>query len=319
MTIGISGASGLLGRATTDVLLERVEPGDLVLVTRDPAQLDAYAERGADVRRGDFDDPEGLRETYRGVDRLLLISGADVGRRVAQHTAAIASAKDAGVGRIAYTSIVNPTEANPAAAAPEHRGTEAALLASGLEWTMLRNGMYADLTAEALTQSVASGRHVYNSGDGKTAFVSRADCAAAAAAVLTGDGHANRAYDITGPDLLSGADLAALASELSGTPVEAVAVDDDTYVSILVEYAGLPETLAQFLASFGRASRESQLSTQSNAVEELTGNPPQRVRTEWKVDDDVRQSRRLLTSWCGSGGEPRRCRNDVRPAVRDSC
>ena len=278
MTIGISGAAGQLGRATTDLLLERVEPGELVLVTRDPGQLDAYAARGANVRQGDFDDPEGLREAYRGVDRLLLISGADVGRRVAQHTAAIAAAKDAGVGRIAYTGIVNPTEANSAAAAPEHRGTEEALLASGLEWTMLRNGIYGDLTAQGLTQSIAAGRHVYNSGDGKTSYVARADCAAAAAVVLSEDGHANRAYDITGPEALSGADLAALASELSGTPVEAVAVDDETFVGILVEYAGLPEPVAQFIASFGRASREGQLSTVSNAVEELTGSPPRHFR-----------------------------------------
>ncbi len=278
MTIGISGAAGQLGRATTDLLLERVEPGELVLVTRDPGQLDAYAAQGANVRQGDFDDPEGLREAYRGVDRLLLISGADVGRRVAQHTAAIAAAKDAGVGRIAYTGIVNPTEANSAAAAPEHRGTEEALLASGLEWTMLRNGIYGDLTAQGLTQSIAAGRHVYNSGDGKTSYVARADCAAAAAVVLSEDGHANRAYDITGPEALSGADLAALASELSGTPVEAVAVDDETFVGILVEYAGLPEPVAQFIASFGRASREGQLATVSNAVEELTGSPPRHFR-----------------------------------------
>lgn len=278
MTIGISGAAGQLGRATTDLLLERVEPGELVLVTRDPGQLDAYAAQGANVRQGDFDDPEGLREAYRGVDRLLLISGADVGRRVAQHTEAIAAAKDAGVGRIAYTGIVNPTEANSAAAAPEHRGTEEALLASGLEWTMLRNGIYGDLTAQGLTQSIAAGRHVYNSGDGRTSYVARADCAAAAAVVLSEDGHANRAYDITGPEALSGADLAALASELSGTPVEAVAVDDETFVGILVEYAGLPEPVAQFIASFGRASREGQLATVSNAVEELTGSPPRHFR-----------------------------------------
>jgi NAD(P)H dehydrogenase (quinone) len=278
MTIGISGAAGQLGRATADLLLERVAPGDLVLVTRDPAQLDAYAQRGVAVRRGNFDDPEGLREAYRGVDRLLLISGADVGRRVAQHTEAIAAAKDAGVGRVAYTGIVNPTEANPAAAAPEHRGTEEALLASGLEWTMLRNGIYADLTAQGLTQSIAAGRHVYNSGDGKTSYVARADCAAAAAVVLSGDGHANQAYDVTGPEALSGADLAAIASELSGTPVEAVPVDDEAFVGILVEYAGLPEPVAQFIASFGRAGREGQLATVSNAVEELTGCAPQRFR-----------------------------------------
>lgn len=278
MTIGISNASGQLGRATTDLLLERVEPGDLVLVTRDPAQLEPYAERGAAVRPGDFDDPEGLREAYRGVDTLLLISGADVGRRVAQHTAAIAAAKDAGVGRIAYTGIVNPTEANPAAAAPEHRGTEEALRASGLEWTMLRNGIYGDLTAHGVVQSIAGGRHVYNSGDGKTSFVARADCAAAAAVVLSEDGHANQAYDITGPEALSGADIAAIASELSGTSVEAVPVDDDAFVGILVEYADLPEPVAEFIASFGRAAREGQLATVSNEVEKLTGSPARPFR-----------------------------------------
>jgi NAD(P)H dehydrogenase (quinone) len=278
MTIGISGAAGQLGRLTTELLLDRVEPGEIVLVTRDPAQLDAFAARGVNVRRGDFDDPEGLREAYRGVDRLLLISGADVGRRVAQHTEAIAAAKDAGVSRVAYTGIVNPTEANSAAAAPEHRGTEEALLASGLEWTMLRNGIYADLTAQGLIQSIAAGQHVYNSGDGKTSYVARADCAAAAAAILSGDGHANQAYDITGPEALSGADLAALASELSGKPVEAVPVDDATLVGILVEHAGLPEPVAEFIASFGRAGREDQLSTVSNAVEELIGTPPRHFR-----------------------------------------
>jgi NAD(P)H dehydrogenase (quinone) len=278
MTIGISGAGGQLGRATTDFLLERVAPGDLVLVTRDPAQLDAYAARGADVRRGDFDDPDGLREAYRGVDTLLLISGADIGRRVAQHTGAIAAAKDAGVGRIAYTSIVNPTEANPAAAAPEHRGTEEALLASGLAWTFLRNGIYADLTAQGLTQSIAAGQHVYSSGDGAISYVARAVCAAAAAAVLAGEGHAGKAYDVTGPDALSGADLAALASEASSKPVAAVPVDDETYVGILVEHAGLPEPIAQFLASFGRAAREGQLGLVSDDFEQLTGKPPQRFR-----------------------------------------
>jgi len=278
MTIGISGASGQLGRATTDLLLERVRPSELVLVTRDAAQLQAYAERGVEVRRGDFDDPEGLRGAYRGVDTLLLISGADIGRRVAQHTAAIEAAKEAGVGRIAYTGIVNPTEANAAAAAPEHRGTEEALLASGLDWTFLRNGIYGDLTAGGLQQSIAAGQHVFNSGDGAISYVTRADCAAAAAAVLAGDDHAGKAYDVTGPEALSGYDLAALASEVSGKQVEAVAVDDETFVSILVEHAGLPEPIAQFLASFGRAAREGQLGLVSGDFERLTGRPPTRFR-----------------------------------------
>jgi NAD(P)H dehydrogenase (quinone) len=279
MTIGISGAGGQLGRATTDLLLERVSPDELVLVTRDPGQLQGYADRGAQVRQGDFREPGGLPAAYDGVDTLLLISGADIGQRIAQHSAAIDAAKQAGVGRVAYTGIVNPTEANAAAAAPEHRGTEEALLASGLEWTFLRNGIYGDLTAGSLQQSIAAGQHVFNSGDGGTSYVTRADCAAAAAEVLVGEGHARKAYDITGPESLSGYDLATLASEVSGKPVEPVSVDDDTLVSILVEHAGLPEFIAQFLASFGRAAREGQLGLVSGDFEQLTGRPPARFRT----------------------------------------
>ena len=278
MKIGISGAGGQLGRGTTDLLLDRVAPDDLVLVTHDPSQLGDYAAKGADVREGSIDDANGLRAAYRGVDRLLLISGPVFGNRVKLHSDAIAAAKDAGVAHIAYTSIVNPTEANSAGAAPEHRGTEEALLASGLEWTMLRNGIYGDLTAHGLVQSVATGSHVFNSGDGKTSYVTRADCAAAAAAVLSGDGHEGKAYDITGPAALSGADVAAIASELSGKEVEAVSVDDATLVGILVEHAGLPEPVAEFIASFGRAAREGQLATVSDDLEQLTGSPARPFR-----------------------------------------
>jgi NAD(P)H dehydrogenase (quinone) len=279
MTIGISGASGQLGRATTDLLLERVEPGELVLVTRDPSGLQAYADRGTQVRHGDYRDPGTLPDAYRGVDTLLLISGADIGQRVAQHSAAVDAAKTAGVRRVAYTGIVNPTEANAAAAAPEHRGTEEALLASGLEWTFLRNGIYGDLSADGLQRSIAAGQHVFNSGDGGTSYVTRADCAAAAAEVLAGEGHAGKAYDITGPEALSGFDLAALASEISGRQVEPVSVDDATFVSILVEHAGLPEFIAEFLASFGRAAREGQLGLVSDDFERLTGRPPAPFRS----------------------------------------
>jgi NAD(P)H dehydrogenase (quinone) len=279
MTIGISGASGHLGRGVADKLLEQVDPSELVLVTRSPDSLESYAQRGVSVRRGDFDDPRSLHEAYSGIDRLLLISGADIGRRVAQHSAAIDAAKDAGVRHIAYTSIVNPTEANAAAATPEHRGTEEALLASGLAWTFLRNGIYGDLTADGLQQSIATGQHVFNSGDGGFSYVTRDDCAAAAAAVLAGDGHENKPYDITGPEALTGYDVAKLASEISGKEVVPVSVDDDTLVSILVEHAGLPEFIAQFVASFGKAAREGQLGLVSDDFEKLTGRPARAFRT----------------------------------------
>jgi NAD(P)H dehydrogenase (quinone) len=278
MTIGISGASGQLGRLTTDLLLERIDPGELVLVTRDPGGLDGHAARGVSIRRGDLDDPGSLGEAYTGVETLLLISCGEVGRRIAQHTAAIEAARDAGVRRVAYTGIVNPTEANPAAVVDEHRGTEEALRASGLDWTMLRNGIYADYQLQGIQQAIDSGRHVHNGGDGSVGYVARADCAAVAAEVLAGTGHEGQAYDVTGPELVSGADIAALASEHGGVPVEAVAVDDETYVAGLVEHAGLPEPVAQFLATFGRAAREGQLAVRSDDVERLTGRAPRSLR-----------------------------------------
>jgi NAD(P)H dehydrogenase (quinone) len=278
MTIAIAGASGHFGRSTGDQLLERVEPSEVVLVTRDPAKLDSYAARGIAVRHGDFDDPASLSEAFAGVDRLLVISTDALGRRVGQHAAAFAAAKAAGVGLVAYTSIVNPTADNPAGAVVEHMGSEEALLSSGVDWTLLRCGIYADFQVPALQQAIASGQHVHNAGDGVIAYIARDDLAGAAAAVLSSDGHEGKAYDLTGPELQSHADLAAIASDVGGVPVEAVPVDDESFVAGLVEHAGLPEPIAQFLATFGRAIREGQLAVQSSTVQDLTGRAPRKLR-----------------------------------------
>lgn len=278
MTVAITGASGQLARATADRLLEELDPSEVVLVTRNPAAIEGYAQRGVSVRHGDFDDPASLREAFAGVERVLVISASDVGRRVPQHVAAIEAAKEAGARHVLYTSILNPIRENPSFVIPDHRGTEDALRASGLEWTMLRNALYAEFRIPGLQEAAQTGRLVHNHGDGGTAYVSRQDCAAVAAVVLAGEGHERKAYDITGPALVTGADLAAIASELGGREVEAVAVDDDTFVAGLVENAGLPEPLARGLASFGTAIREGYLSQVSTVVEDLTGQTPRSVR-----------------------------------------
>lgn len=277
MTVAIAGASGQLGQGTAERLLERISAGELVLVTREPAKLAAFAERGASVRQGDFDDPASLAAAFAGVERLLLISTDALGRRVAQHVAAIEAAKGAGVRHVAYTSIGNPTDGNPAGVVGEHKPTEEALAASGLEWTFLRNALYAEYRVPGLQHAIASGRLVHNHGTGRSAWVSRDDCAAVAAAVLAGDGHAGKAYDVTGPELLSGDDLAAIASEVGGVPVEAVSVDDDTFVAGLVE-SGMPEAYALLLASFGRAIREGQLDQLTTVVPDLTGRAARSLR-----------------------------------------
>jgi NAD(P)H dehydrogenase (quinone) len=278
MTIAITGASGQLGRLTAEALLETATPSDVVLVTRSPDALADLAERGAVVRRADFDDPASLPPAFDGVERLLLVSASVIGNRVHQHRAAIDAAVAAGVRSVAYTGGANPSHSNPAAAMRDHRETEEAVRASGVAWTFLRNGIYAESLLQGAGAAIASGRLITNAGEGRTAYVARADCAAAAAAVLTTDGHDRKAYDITSADALNAADVAALYTELSGRPVEPVHLSDEEWIAAMVEHAGMPAPLARDIATFGIAARQGYLGAVSTTVAELTGREPVSVR-----------------------------------------
>src|SRR5215213_7393626 len=198
MSIVITGASGHLGRSTAELVLGRVPASEVVLTTRHPEELSDLAERGAEVRKADFERPETLVGAFEGGEKLLLISTPDLDRRPAQHRAAIEAARVAGVRHVSYTSYLNPVEENPAAVTPSHRDTEAAL----------RNAFYAEYQIPSGAQAIVTGQLVHNNGEGRTAYVSREDCAAAAAAVLTTGGHGGRAYDITGPRPLGQDDVA---------------------------------------------------------------------------------------------------------------
>ena len=273
MTIAITGASGQLGRLVADQLLAVLDPSEVVLLTRDPAKLADYAERGADVRAADFGRPADLVDALAGVERMLLISTDVVGARVEGHRAAIAAAAKAGVSHIAYTSVPEPTPDNPGGVVPDHIATEEALRESGLAWTMLRNNLYADMQVDTVTQAAASGQLVTNIGEGGAAYVTRADCAAVAVGVLTSEGHEGKAYDVTGPQAYTAADLATLATPQAGSPVEVVQVDDESYTAGLVA-AGLPEAFAPLLTSFGTATRLGKLATVTDVVEQVGGRTP---------------------------------------------
>jgi NAD(P)H dehydrogenase (quinone) len=277
MSIVITGASGQLGRLTAELVLDRMPASEVILTTRRPEALSDLAERGARVRQADFDRPETLAETFAGGEKLLLISADDLGRRAAQHRAAIQAAREAGERHVAYTSYLNPVEDNPAVITPSHRDTEKALRESGLAWSALRHAFYAEYQVPSGAQAIATGQLVHNSGDGRIAYVSREDCAAVAAAVLITEGHEDKAYDITGPEPLSQGDVAALLSEVSGRPVEAVAVDDEAFIQGL-SASGIPEPAAREIASYGRAIRDGYLREASDAVENLTGRPPRSLR-----------------------------------------
>lgn len=262
--------------------LARVEPARLILVTRRPDQLADLAARGAQVRFGDFDDPASLRSAFEGAHRLLLISAVDLARRVVQHRAAIDAAVSAGVRRIVYTSMISPAAPNPAAVAPSHLQTEEALRRCGVDWTLLRNSLYADYQAPEARQAILHGSFVHNRGTGRIAYVARNDCAAVAAAVLTSSGHENVAYDITGPRTYDAAELASLYAKLGGRSVDAASVDDETFIAGMLGNGGGDGHArygAELVASFGRAVREDYLSACTTMVDELADRPATTLET----------------------------------------
>jgi NAD(P)H dehydrogenase (quinone) len=280
-TLVVSGASGQLGRLTAELILDREEPPNLILVTRNPGALEHLAARGADVRFGDFDEPDTLTEAFAGGERLLLISATDLERRGSQHRAAIRAALSAGVRHVVYTSGLSPGPENPAVVAASHHATEQALGESGLAYTFLRNSLYAEYQVAEAARCLSTGRLVHNRGEGRIAYVSRNDCAAVAAAVLLTPGHEGAAYDVTGPELFGVADLASLYSALGGRPIEVVGLDEESFVAGLVGEATADDHLvygAQLVASFGRSIREGHLESCTNTVAAITGRAPLTLR-----------------------------------------
>jgi NAD(P)H dehydrogenase (quinone) len=278
MSVIVTGAAGHLGRLVAEQLLERLAPEDLVLVTRRPDALRELRARGAEVRYGDFDDPASLRDAFAGGRRMLLISTDAIGRRVRQHRAAIDAAATAGVGHVVFTSIVNPVATNPNGAHAWEQGmTEGMLHRSGLAWTVLRFGSFAELVLPPAATAVQNGRLITNCGNGRIAPVSRRDCAEAAAITLTTDGHAGKTYEITGPQALSESDLAELYAELSGRPVKVVQLSDTMLTSVLLGI-GTPMPIAWGFTAFGRAVRHGYFDVIDPAFERLAGRPPVALR-----------------------------------------
>ncbi len=277
MKIAITGGSGQLARRVAELVLARAVPDDVILTTRTPAALVSLAERGITVRQADFAAPDTLRAAFAGAERLLLVSATDLERRTAQHRAALEAAEAAGVRHVIYTSGLKPAPPNPAVVAPSHFATEQALMQSGLEWTVLRNSLYAEYQLPEAEAALKTGVLVHNRGSGAVAYVAREDCAAAAAAVLLQSGHGHTVYDITGGEAYTADELAALYSRLGGKPVRARALEDAELVATLVGDATGDNHLrygAELVASFGRSIREGYMDSCTDAVAKLTGRAP---------------------------------------------
>ena len=275
MSVIVTGAAGHLGRLVAEQLLERLPPEHVVLVTRRPQALRELGARGADVRYGDFDDPASLPDAFAGGRRMLLISTDAMGRRVRQHRAAIDAAAAAGVGHVVFTSHVNPVAGNEIAW--EQGETETILHRSGLAWTALRFGSFAELQLPPAATAAMNGRLVTNMGDGRIVPVSRRDCAEAAAITLTTDGHTGKTYEITGPEALSASDLAELYADVSGQSVKVVRLSDGMLIWVLVSI-GTPWPDALHITAFGRAVRRGFFDVVDPAFQRLTGRPPVALR-----------------------------------------
>jgi NAD(P)H dehydrogenase (quinone) len=277
----VSGASGQLGSLVIDELIARkVAPENLILVSRTPEtdHLQGYAARGASVRFGDFNQPESLDVAYRGGTRMLLISiNGGGGDRPELHKVAIDAAARVGVKQIAYTSYVNADLNEDSAIAVDHRRTERLLQESGVAWTLLRNQIYANGLIDQAVQLVRDGRYVTHTPDARVAYVTREDCAAAAAAVLATPGHENKAYNITGPDAIGPRELVALASEISGKPVELIVLGEAEYRDQLAA-SGMPPAAIDGTISFAAELDSQFLREPSTAVADLTGRPATSVR-----------------------------------------
>jgi NAD(P)H dehydrogenase (quinone) len=278
MKVIVTGASGQLGRLVAEHLLDRLSPSELILVTRRPHALADLAERGVEVRRGDFDEPASLVEAFAGGDRMLLISTLAIGSRTEQNEAALEAAAAAGVTHVAYTSLTNPVPNHPTGDVVEdHRRTEELLHGGDLAWTALRNAPYAELQVPLGAIAVTYGKLVTNAGDGRIAPISRSDCAAAAAAVLTSEGHEGQTYEITGPEALSQSDIAALLSEISGQPVQVIGSRDRRLLWGLTRL-GTPKPVARAIVQLGAATREGYFDVVDPAFHKLVGRPPRTLR-----------------------------------------
>jgi NAD(P)H dehydrogenase (quinone) len=267
--LGVTGAAGYVGRAVIANLKARGAK-KIVAITRDPAKIADID--GVEIRSADFYKPETLSAAFAGIDRLLIISTSNVGERLPHQLAAVDAADHAGVGHIIYTSITAPYPHAKHAVANDHFWTEARLFQTKGGWTALRDNIYADFLVWDAHKTVEAGKVFHAGGDGRRALVFRDDIAATAAgALLTAEGR--EIVDVSGPDALSYADIAAILSRVSGKPVEAVDVPHEAQLDGMLK-GGLPPVLAEAFAGFDVAVKRGAMAIVGDGVQRFAGREP---------------------------------------------
>ena len=268
MTIAITGATGQFGRLVVEKLKARLPAEQIVALVRSTAKA---ADLGVAARAADYSKPETLAAALAGVNTLLLVSSSEVGQRALQHRNVIEAAKQAGVGRIVYTSLLH-ADTSPLSLADEHRDTESVLKASGLPFTILRNGWYTENYTGSVKGAVHGGAFIGSASEGRISSAPRADYAEAAVAVLATEGHDGRTYELAGDEPWTLADLAAEISRQTGKTIPYKHLPEAEYAAALAGF-GLPEGLAQAIAGWDVAASKGALFDDGRQLSRLIERP----------------------------------------------
>ena len=273
----VTGASGQLGRIVVSELARRHDPSKVVALVRDAGKSAELAALGVEIAVADYGDPAALQAAFSGVDRALLISSSEVGRRLPQHQNVIAAAQAAGVGFLAYTSLLR-ADVSPLGLAAEHLATERAIAASGIPYALLRNGWYTENNVASAPAAIAHGALLGSAGQGRFSTAARQDYAEAAAAVLlAAQAPAGKIYELAGDEAFTLAEFAAGIAEASGKPVVYRDLPEAEFRAAL-EGAGLPAPIAALLADSDAGAAKGGLFSDSRDLAGLIGRPT----TPWR-------------------------------------
>lgn len=278
----VTGATGGLGHETINCLLATTPAAEIAALVRDTSKATDLVQHGVDVRQADYFDYLALVQALRGADKVLLVSAVAFTDRVRQHRNVIDAAKEAGVKHLFYTSIQRSSDFVMPEVTESDLATEAYLKASGLVYTILRNGYYFEGLAYLIGSEMPAGEIRFPAGEGKVAFVKRTELAAATAALLTSTGHDNQEYTLTGNEAYSFHDIAQELSDLAGRPITYHNSEPAPYIAQQVA-AGFPEPVANFFAQWGSAAKHGMLAGTDDTVERLLGRKPTSLREYLKT------------------------------------
>ncbi len=283
INILVTGASGHLGKAVTENLLKRTAAKNISILVRDAAKAADLKARGVDVRIGDYNEYASLVAAFQGIDKLYMVSGNDIANRIAQQDNVVRAAKEAGVKHVVYTSYQrkDETDSSPIVlVAKGHLNTEEKLKASGLTYTILQHGIYADIIPIFAGEQLLATKNIYlPAGDGKTAYALRTDQAEAGANVLLDESgrYDNQSIELGGAEALSWETVAALISEITGEQISYVSPDVDEFTDSLTR-AGVPAEYIGLFAGFSQAAKQGEFENVTNNLETLLGRKPASVK-----------------------------------------